>query len=147
MLNDWPAYDPARTFTEDEAAYWDSIIKLRVDVNKALELARADKKVGKPLDAKLTFFLDESAKDAFARIKGANFEQICIVSEATIDEGECEGYRGEQFPGLTVKVEPSDAPKCPRCWMHSNTVGTDPKEPELCARCAAVLAEDRKSVV
>ena len=141
MLNDWPAYDPARTFTEDEAAYWDSIIKLRVDVNKALELARADKKVGKPLDAKLTFFLDESAKDAFARIKGANFEQICIVSEATIDEGECEGYRGEQFPGLTVKVEPSDAPKCPRCWMHSNTVGTDPKEPELCARCAAVLAE------
>ena len=139
MFNDMPAYDPEMHFTEEEAAYWEKCIALRTDVNKALELARAEKKVGKPLDAKLTLFVSDSAKETFAQIKDVNFNQLCIVSETDVAEGEGEGYKGEQFAGLTVKVEPSTAPKCPRCWMHSNTVGTDADEPELCARCAAAI--------
>ena len=142
VLNDMPAYDPALVLGQEELEYWAQVIALRTDVNKALELARAEKKVGKPLDAKLTLFVGESAKETFARIKDADFKQICIVSEAEIAEGEGEGYQGEQFAGLTVQVEPSTAPKCPRCWMHSATVGADPDEPELCARCAAALKEN-----
>ena len=141
MLNDMPKYDPTRVFTEEEAEYWDKVMKLRGDVNKALELARAEKRVGKPLDAKVTLFVSGSAKETFAQIKDENFEQICIVSEAEIVDGEGEGYKGEQFAGLTVKVEPSEAPKCPRCWMHSNTVGSSEAHPALCARCAESLAE------
>ncbi|WP_444318056.1 zinc finger domain-containing protein, partial [Megasphaera sp.] len=30
---------------------------------------------------------------------------------------------------------------CERCWIHSDTVGSDPNHPTLCARCAAVLSE------
>ena len=116
-------------------------MKLRGDVNKALELARAEKRVGKPLDAKITLYVSEAAKAAFEQIKGENFEQICIVSEVIIAEGEGEGYKGEQFEGITVKVETSEAPKCPRCWMHSETVGSSEEHPALCARCAAALAE------
>ena len=137
MFNDMPVYDETLVFTEEEQAYWEQCIALRNDVNKALELARTEKKVGKPLDAKLTLFVSDSAKETFARIKDVNFNQLCIVSETDVVEGEGEGYQGEQFAGLTVKVEPSTAPKCPRCWMHSATVGTDSEEPELCARCAA----------
>ena len=139
VLNDMPDYDPALVLSQEELDYWAEVIALRTDVNKALELSRAEKKVGKPLDAKLTLFVGESAKETFARIKDADFKQICIVSEVEIAEGDGAGYQGEQFPGLTVQVEPSTAPKCPRCWMHSDTVGTDPDEPELCARCAAAL--------
>ena len=139
VLNDMPDYDPALVLSQEELDYWAEVIALRTDVNKALELSRAEKKVGKPLDAKLTLFVGESAKETFARIKDADFKQICIVSEVEIAEGDGAGSQGEQFPGLTVQVEPSTAPKCPRCWMHSDTVGTDPDEPELCARCAAAL--------
>ena len=139
MFNDMPVYDETLVFTEEEQAYWEQCIALRNDVNKALELARTEKKVGKPLDAKLTLFVSDSAKETFARIKDVNFNQLCIVSETDVVEGEGEGYQGEQFAGLTVKVEPSTAPKCPRCWMHSATVGTDSEEPELCARCAAAI--------
>ena len=141
MLNDMPAYDPARVFTAEEAEYWDKVMKMRGDVNKALELARAEKRVGKPLDAKITLFVADSAKETFAQIKDVNFNQICIVSETDVVDGEGEGYKGEQFAGLTVKVEPSEAPKCPRCWMHSNTVGSSEAHPALCARCAESLAE------
>ena len=141
MLNDMPVYDAARVFTAEEAEYWDKVLKLRGDVNKALELARAEKRVGKPLDAKITLYVGEEAKAAFEQIKGENFEQICIVSEVIIVDGEGEGYKGEQFAGITVKVETSEEAKCPRCWMHSATVGSSEEHPALCARCAAALAE------
>ena len=141
MLNDMPAYDPARVFTAEEAEYWDKVLKLRGDVNKALELARAEKRVGKPLDAKITLYVGDEAKAAFEQIKGENLEQICIVSEVIIADGEGEGYKGEQFNGITVKVETSEEAKCPRCWMHSATVGSSAEHPALCARCAAALAE------
>ena len=141
MLNDMPVYDAARVFTAEEAEYWDKVLKLRGDVNKALELARAEKRVGKPLDAKITLYVGEEAKAGFEQIKGENFEQICIVSEVIIVDGVGEGYKGEQFAGITVKVESSEEAKCPRCWMHSATVGSSEEHPALCARCAAALAE------
>ena len=141
MLNDMPKFDPTRVFTEQEASYWDKCMRLRTDVNKALEMARAEKRVGKPLDAKLTLFMTDEAMAEFDQIKAENFEQLCIVSDVAVAEGEGEGYQGEQFPGLTVKVDACEDPKCIRCWMHSKTVGSNAEHPELCARCAAALAE------
>ncbi|WP_353736586.1 zinc finger domain-containing protein, partial [Megasphaera sp.] len=40
-----------------------------------------------------------------------------------------------------VVVVPSSAEKCERCWMHTDTVGSDAAHPTLCARCAHVLSE------
>ena len=47
----------------------------------------------------------------------------------------CEGFCGEAFPGLTVKVELDEDPKCPRCWKHS----TQADENGLCPRCAKAI--------
>ena len=63
---------------------------------------------------------------------------ICIVSKVNVAEGTGDGVPGESFPGVTVAVEPSQAPKCSRCWSHNELV--DP-ETELCPRCAAVLKD------
>ena len=124
---------------ESDMARWDGIIALRGDVNKALELARAEKSIGKPLDAKVTLFVSDAARAAFEAIVDAPLDKLCIVSETAVIYGEGEGYKGEEFAGVTVKVEPSDAPKCPRCWTHSRTIGSDAAHPELCARCAAAI--------
>ncbi|MFR5783353.1 MAG: zinc finger domain-containing protein [Oscillospiraceae bacterium] len=43
------------------------------------------------------------------------------------------------MPGLTIKVEASTLPKCPRCWTHSAGIGSDEKHPELCPRCAKAV--------
>jgi isoleucyl-tRNA synthetase len=37
-------------------------------------------------------------------------------------------------------VRPADGAKCPRCWNWRDDVGFDPAHPELCARCARVVA-------
>jgi len=74
-------------------------------------------------------------------LSNADLATICIVSAVTTAEGEGEGYKGEEFEGLTVKVLPAAGEKCPRCWNHDVTIGTDGHHAELCCRCAAVLGE------
>jgi isoleucyl-tRNA synthetase len=138
-LNDMPAEHPAWKLGEAKAAYWADSLRLRDDVNKALELARAEKGIGKPLDAKVTIHVSDSAKDAVNRIRAQRFTALFIVSEAELCEGAGEGYQGQAFPGVSIEVTPSAAPKCPRCWTHSATVGSDSQYPQLCARCAAAL--------
>jgi len=38
-------------------------------------------------------------------------------------------------PGVWIEVKPSTQPKCVRCWHLRSDVGSDPRHPELCARC------------
>ncbi len=135
MLNDMAA--PVEGAVCDEA-YWDKLFALRTDVNKALELARNEKLVGKSLDAELTLYVTDAA--AFAPLQGSDFEALFIVSKVQVVDGAGAGFTGEAFPGVTVAVQASQAPKCSRCWVHSEDVGKDPAHPELCPRCAAAVA-------
>ena len=70
------------------------------------------------------------------------FRSICIVSAVTVAQGESEGYKGEEFEGLTVKVAPAAGEKCPRCWNHDVRIGTEGHHGELCDRCARVVAAE-----
>ena len=33
--------------------------------------------------------------------------------------------------------------KCERCWKHLDSVGSNPNHPDVCARCARVLDEEK----
>ena len=104
-----------------------------------LETARADKRIGKSLEAHVALFAkDDDAKAALTAIQALNLPEIFIVSnvsttETTPAEGAVTG-QGVNFPGLTVAVTEAKGTKCPRCWMHSET----PDEHGLCPRCASV---------
>ena len=135
LLNDIPDYDQALCLGDVATAQWDAVIALRTDVNKALELARANKTVGKPLDAEVTLYFSEEGKKQYEAMGQHDLAAICIVSKVTVAEGAGQGVEGENFPGVTIAVTPSQAPKCSRCWAHNEQV--DP-ETELCPRCAAV---------
>lgn len=145
MLNDMPKVNPEYCFDESTEARWAKLAALRDDVNKALELARNDKLIGKPLDAKVTLCITPHAEDDFALLSKIPLDIIFIVSEVNVTHldaaASSEGFMGTSISGLDVKVEPSTAPKCVRCWTHSSTVGENAQHPELCARCAAALAE------
>ena len=138
-LNDMPQADPAWTLTEEEENRWAALLRIRADVNKALELSRAEKRIGKPLDAKVTLFARDEAEKLLKGMDAEALPALFIVSEAEIVFGQGDGVPGENVPGLTVKVEPSTLPKCERCWTHSASVGSDSDHPTLCARCAAAV--------
>ena len=138
MLNDMPKKDEKWVFTAEEEEAWSLSQAVRSDVNKALELARAEKTVGKPLDANITLYVDDNGKAVLDKIKDQDLKTLFIVSDVKIVEGEGEGYEGE-VQGVKVKVEANTAPKCVRCWTHDEHIGEDPDHPELCPRCAKVV--------
>ena len=141
LYNDIPCVRDDYTFTPEQERKWSNLLALRNDVNKALEIARAQKIVGKPLDAAVTLYISQTAKAPFAEIAGEDLEQLFIVSQVTVVDGEGAGYPSTEFPGVTVAVEASQAPKCVRCWCHDEHVGQDAEHPELCPRCAQAVRE------
>ena len=126
---------------EAEMAKWDKLIAVRSDVNGVLEKARADKRIGKPLEASVTLRAQGESKAVLDSISDMDLKDLLIVSECLISEDETndEGAvvaAGVNNPGLTVSVREAEGVKCPRCWMHSKAA--DP-ETGLCPRCKAVL--------
>ncbi len=142
--------DMNQPFTEyalDDAAMakWDTLIRVREDVNGVLEQARADKRIGKALEAHVDLLAeDESAKQALAAIRRMDLAELFIVSSCqggtdilhSADPSLCVVDHGTNFPGLLIQVSEARGTKCPRCWMHS----TQPNPDGLCPRCASVLA-------
>ncbi len=117
---------------------WELIHKVRVDVQKALELARNEKKIGKSLEAHIVLGASGSLYDFLSEMQQA-LPEIFITSGVSVTN-EAQPFAGD-VEGLSVGVEPARGEKCERCWKYSETVGSDKEHPELCARCAAVLGE------
>ena len=145
MFNPMPGAAAGYAFTPELEAVWDKLLRLRADVNKALELARSDKLIGKSLDAEVTLYLDDTASAAFDEISGKDLRTLFIVSAVNTVRGSGSGHAGVEFPGVTVSVRASDAPKCSRCWTHDGNVGKNTEHPELCPRCFNVVTGGRQT--
>ena len=139
MLNDMPQAHPERVLSGEESAKWAYVLKLRADVLKALEAKRADKSIGKPLDAEVTLFASEKAAHDIEKLGDMDLAALFIVSRVRVAVGEGEGLAGET-EGVTVLAEPCDKEKCPRCWTRSATIGEVKAHPGLCRRCAEVVS-------
>ncbi len=132
---------PQPDFIEADAdfiAKWERIHSVRYDVQKALELARNEKIIGKPLEAKVELFAQGELYD-FLKSVEADLPEIFITSAVTVSNGEGE-VKGD-VEGLSVTVSKADGEKCERCWKFSSTVGSDAEHPTLCAHCASVMKE------
>lgn len=123
---------------DDFIAKWDRIHAVRVDVQKALELARNEKIIGKPLEAKVSLYAQGELFDFLKSVETA-LPEIFITSSVCVENGEGE-FKGD-VEGLSVSVSKADGEKCERCWKYSDTVGADSEHPTLCAHCAGVIRE------
>ena len=117
------------------AEQWRAIRSVRGEVAKALEEARAAKRIGHSLQAEVSLGLDKALYEKLLPY-AEELRSILIVSRAEMSEGEFEeGYRNPETPGVTVKVAPSASEKCERCWVHDPSVGSLTDHPTLCERC------------
>ena len=62
---------------------------------------------------------------------------LLITSQAHVASNDAPPATAVQTaePGVWIEVKPSTQPKCVRCWHLRSDVGSDPRHPELCARC------------
>jgi len=130
LFNQMNAPFTAYALDGEAMARWDELIAVRTAVNGALEAARAEKRIGKSLEAAVSLTVPE--EDAFLTQMDADaLADLLIVSQASAAVGE----------SLSVAVAPAQGEKCERCWKHHPLVGRDSKHPTLCPRCAAVVAK------
>lgn len=140
VLNAMPKVNPAWAFAEEASSKWDKLIALRDDVNKALEEARKNKVIGKPLEAWVTVYADDETAALLETVPADELAALCIVSKLRVIRGNGEGMQGENLP-VQIAIERASSDKCERCWMYVDSIGQDSKHPTLCARCAAVVGE------
>ena len=116
--------------SEEEMAKWGRIAALRSAVNGALEQARADKVIGKSLEAAVDLTVPE--EDAFlAEMDADEVADLFIVSQVRLTVGD----------QVKVAVEAAQGAKCGRCWKVLHSVKAVGEHEALCPRCAAVMAK------
>ncbi len=138
-LNDMPAYDEKLAYA-DIRERWDALLEMRDDVMKALELARAEKLVGKSLEAKITVYTENKDKMAILESFGEELSTVFIVSGVTLVNGvAAEGAHTEEGSDLSVLVACADGCKCDRCWSYSEQGINTEDGGFLCERCRNIL--------
>ncbi len=139
FLNDLPQYDAALAFPEVRAR-WDRLLDLRDYVMKALELARAEKRIGKSLDAKVRVYAADADSYALLAAFERELPTVFIVSQVELLKGEAPADAvTEEGAPIAVAVEAAEGEKCDRCWNYTTNGTKDDEGGCLCPRCRAVL--------
>jgi isoleucyl-tRNA synthetase len=113
---------------------WSELIKLRDQVNVAIETKRKEKAIGNSLAAKVTVEASGSAAQLLERYRD-DLPAIFIVSQVALKD-----VSGLAENEVTVTVTRADGVRCDRCWRYVPSVSSDPGHPGVCDRCADVLA-------
>ena len=113
---------------------WAEIRELRRVVTGALELERAQKRIGSSLQAGVTVHAQPQHLQA---LQGLDFAEICITSAAALTTAPppANAFTLADVPGVAVTVAPAPGDKCQRCWRILPEVGTLAAHPDLCERC------------
>ena len=124
---------------DDTMAQWQTLAALRDGVNAALEAARAEKKIGKALEAHVTLLAKGDELAALEAHFAEQWADLFIVSDVEVshDAALFDGAAQTAVEGVRVMVSEAKGEKCPRCWKHSVLTDAD----GLCPRCAAVVAK------
>jgi isoleucyl-tRNA synthetase len=125
----------------DLAKTWETIIEVRGDVTKALELARVKKLIGHPLDASVAIQAEGDYRVILEKYQTI-LKEIFIVSSATLLDGKPgNAYESETIAGLSIVIDKAPGTKCERCWTYDVTTGNNPVYENACTRCCTALEE------
>ena len=123
------------------AEKWRKVRQVRRVVTGALEIERAQKRIGSSLEA--LPIVHVSDPDLFAAVVDVDLAEVCITSGAVLAEGEGPptAFRLPDVPGVAVVPERAQGRKCARSWKILPSVGNDPQFPDVTPRDAQALRE------
>jgi isoleucyl-tRNA synthetase len=131
------------TFWRDEklAEKWRKIRIVRRVVTGALEIERAQKRIGSSLEAHPIVHVSNA--ELYEAVVDCDLAEVCITSAATIvqDEGPGGAFRLPEIAGVAVVPNLAEGTKCARSWKILTTIGADPEYPDVSPRDAQALRE------
>jgi isoleucyl-tRNA synthetase len=134
FLNTWHQFPPGAERVS--AIDWPALIALKADVARELERLRGLGTLGSSLEANVTVFVPEALAPQFENMRG-ELRFLLITGDAQVASMSAlpaTAVKAAQ-EDLWIEVRPSSSPKCVRCYQLRADVGSDPKHPEICARC------------
>jgi len=102
---------------------WETLWKLREDINKAVETLREQGVVKTNAATEVTATVTAATAEA---LKGVNLVELLMCAQLKWVEGATQH----------IEIQLTHFAKCPRCRMHTADVGESAQHPELCLRCA-----------
>jgi isoleucyl-tRNA synthetase len=128
----------ARAAAEDpvQVEDWKTLRAVREQVLKVLEEARAQKLIGKGIEAQLAITAADPVYSVLARHRD-ELRYLFIVSSVRLEQGA--SGNGTGIAG--IQVSKAAGQKCERCWNYSTLVGQDAAYPTVCERCSPVLKQ------
>lgn len=116
-----------------------SLLEIKESVFKALEISRAEKKIGKSLEAKVLLYVKDSAIFATLKKYEGELPTIFIVSQISLSDKKFE--ISDSLSSLSnelcdVFIVNASGEKCPRCWKSTTDIGVDSKHKTICKSCA-----------
>ncbi len=132
-------FPPVRSDLLDDAieARWETLLRVRDEVLKALEAARKAKLIGTSLEAGVELLAEPELLTLLTQYE-ADLPMVFIVSEVSLGSLPATGAADKK---IEARVRRAGGRKCARCWTFSESVGRIAERPDVCARCAAVLEE------
>src|SRR5499426_1761564 len=123
------------------AEKWRKIRTVRRVVTGALEIERAQKRIGSSLEAAPVVYVSDP--DLFAALVDVDWAEVAITSAATLVQGDGppEAFRLDDIKGVAVEVRLAEGRKCARSWKILPSVGSDPAYPDVSPRDAQALRE------
>jgi isoleucyl-tRNA synthetase len=132
---------PASWRDDALAEKWRKIRTVRRAVTGALEIARAEKRIGSSLEAHPSVYVSNA--ELYEAVVDCDLAEVCITSAATLVEGEGpkDAFRLDDVPGVSVVTNLAEGKKCARSWKITADVGADPQFPDVTPRDAQALRE------
>ena len=132
---------PAAWRDDKLAEKWRKVRTVRRVVTGALEIERAQKRIGSSLEAHpIVHVADE---DLFEAVADIDLAEVCITSAATLVKGDAPptAFRLADVAGVAVVPNLAEGTKCARSWKILTTIGADPEYPDVSPRDAKALRE------
>ncbi len=132
---------PAAWRDDALAEKWRKVRLVRRVVTGALEIERAQKRIGSSLEAAPVVAISDP--DLLAAMVDIDLAEVAITSAATLVQGEGgrDAFRLDDVKGVAVEVRRAEGRKCARSWKILPSVGSDPAYPDVSPRDAKALRE------
>ena len=111
----------------------ETLVNIKKDILRALEIKRKDKTIGTSIEAAVTVFVKDAKEKEQLMSSPEEIRRFFQVSKVIISDSETTDMTAYDYS--SVKVEKASGKKCARCWNYFDDLGSDTNHPELCGRC------------
>ena len=142
FMSDWS--DISKNFLNEEIDIrWKLLLKIRKQVYKSINKAPLEEGIKNSSQAYVMLYASDPNIYKLLEDYIDELETIFKVSKVRLMPPDTilpdEIWESSEIKGLAIEVRRATGEKCERCWIYSDTIGTNDLYPTLCYKCIATL--------